>query len=201
MANFKAVGRISGNALNGLCDRMCISVECVIDGCQSRRLSQTATVELTDITTGAEPPFTFVRAEDDGGSSFQVQSSCVNGNNCRNVTGTLNVPITVVFTDARGVCCQGRGNIILTRQLALKVPSNPGAPYAFIGDGAVICFNGTFLSDSVVSLTYCIVETYKTVINADILVPTYGFAVYPECRDCSGCDALMNSPLFDENET
>jgi hypothetical protein len=53
----------------------------------------------------------------------------------------------------------------------------------------------------VAALTYCIVETYKTVISADILVPTYGFAVYPECRDCSGCTALMNSELFDENET
>ncbi len=201
MANFKAVGRISGNALNGLCDRMCISVECVIDGCRSRRLSQTATVELTDITQGAVPPFTFVRAEDTGDSAFVVHSSCPNGENCRNVTGALNIPIAVVFTDARGVCCSGRGVISLTRQLALKVPSNPNTPYVFTGNGTVICVSGAFLSDNVAALTYCIVETYKTVISADILVPTYGFAVYPECRDCSGCTALMNSELFDENET
>lgn len=201
MANFKAVGRITGSALNGLCDRMCINVECVIDGCQSRKESQTATVELTDITAGAVPPFTFVRAEDNGESSFVVQSSCENGANCRNVTGVLSVPVTVYFTDQRGVCCSGRAVITLTKQLALRVPSNPATPYTFVGDGIIICFNGTFLSDRVVTLTYCIVETYKTVIKADILVPTYGFAVYPDCRDCNGCAALLNSTLFDENET
>ena len=200
MANYKAVGRISGNPLNGLCERMCINVDCVIDACRSRRDGQNVTATLSDFTGGTVAPFTYVDAHDTGDSSFTVDSVESTEGNCRSVSGTLNVPMIVQYRDANGTCGCARCTMELTRQLMLRVPESETADYRFDGRGIVVCTSGAFLSNDVISLTFCIVETYKTLVNADILVPTYGFAVYPDCTECNGCNRLLNLPIFPETE-
>lgn len=200
MANYKAVGRISGNPLNGLCERMCINVDCVIDACRSRRANQTASVALTDMSVGMASPFEFIDAHGTGDSEFIVENVTQTNGTCRQVSGTLRVSLIVHFRDANGVCGCARATLQLPRQIMLRVPQDDTADYRFTGEGVVVCTSGAFLSDSVVALTFCIAETYRTLVNADVLVPTYGFAVYPECRECNGCDRLLNSAIFPESD-
>lgn len=201
MENYKAVGRIIGSPLNGLCERMCINVDCVLDACRARRDSQNATVILTDITQGATPPFTFVGAVGLGGSQFDVTSTCSAQNGCSRISGTLHVPVVATFTDANGMCCHGNAVISMSRDIVLRLPQNTNIDYRIEGDGGLICVSGAFLSDTAVSLTFCIVETYRVIRRADIIVPTYGYAVFPDCRECDGCAALMNALLGEENGT
>ena len=41
----------------------------------------------------------------------------------------------------------------------------------------------------------------KVIIETDILVPTYGYAVYPECSECGGgCSFIMASPVFPDTD-
>lgn len=198
MANFKAVGRICGNPLNGLCERMCIRADCIIDGCQSRRNGETAVLTLTDFTGGVAPPYTFLRACAGRTTAFTVQETCNAGCNCCRVRGIMQIPVTVQYRDANGTCGCAHGTFDVSRDFTLRTPSPAVADYRFEGEATVVCTTGTFLTDNAVSVTYCIVETYKTVIRADILVPTYGFAVYPACEKCDDCSALLNSALFPE---
>lgn len=196
MANCKAVGRISGSPLNGLCERMCLHVETVVDACRARRENQSATLTLSDMP--ANPPFTFVDATEAGEAVFTVDSSCALNGGCRRVRGRLSIPINVRFTDSNGNCGCASGVLELARDLSLRVPTDNGANYRFDVDAMLVCTNGAFLSDSAVSLSYCIVETYRVLLTADVLVPTYGFAVYPDCTDCDGCAELLYGRLFPE---
>ncbi|MCI9031674.1 MAG: hypothetical protein HFK09_04015 [Clostridia bacterium] len=196
MANYKAIGCISGNPLNGLCERMCLHVETVTDACRARRDNQTATVVLSDLPSGA--PFTFVDASETGDVSFVVDSTCISNGDCRRVRGRLRVTLNVRFTDANGNCGCASGVLELARDLSLRVPTDNGANYRFDADAVLVCTNGAFISDSAVSLSYCIVETYRVLMIADVLVPTYGFAVYPDCTECDGCAELLNNRIFPE---
>lgn len=196
MANFKAVGRIVGSPLNGLCERMCLHVETVTDACRTRRESQSATLTLSDMPTGA--PFTFVDAVETGDTAFVVESSCALNDGCRRVRGTLRIPVNVRFTDASGNCGCASGILELARDLSLRVPTDNGASYRYDADVMLVCTSGAFLSDSAVALSYCIVETYRVLLSADVLVPTYGYAVYPDCNECDGCAELINGRLFHE---
>lgn len=199
MSNYKAVGRITGDPLTGLCDRMCIRADVVIDGCQSRRDGQTATLTLTDFTPDTTAPYTFVSAYASPATVFTVDETCPTGCNCCRVRGVMHIPLTVRYTDAAGVCGCAKGTINIARDFTLRIPQNTVNNYRFEGDAVVVCTTGAFLTDEVLSVNYCIVETYKSVIRADVLVPTYGYAVYPECEDCGDCRELLNSPLFPEN--
>lgn len=197
MANYKAVGHICGNPLNGLCERMCIRADCVIDGCQSRKNSETAVLTINNFTGGITAPFTFISACGQE-SSFSVEQTCNAGCNCCRVRGLMQIPITVRYKDANGECGCATGILELSREFSLRVPSGGVSGYHFEGEAVIVCVSGAFLSDTVVSISYCIAETYKTIMRADILVPTYGFAVYPGCEECDGCSVLLNSPLFPE---
>ena len=58
MTNTKAAGRIYGNPLCGLCERVCIEVKKVFDGCITRIGNIPYTVALSNFTPGTVQPYT-----------------------------------------------------------------------------------------------------------------------------------------------
>ena len=196
MANFKAVGSIVGSPLRGLCERMCLHVECVTDACRARRDGQTASLVLDDVQGTA--PFVFSDATQAGDVTLEVDSVCGGTGGCRRVQARIRIGVRVRYTDANGACCCSVGTLELTRELNLRVPEQNGAQYRFDADAVLVCTNGVFISDNAVSLSFCIVETYRALTFADVLVPTYGFAAYPDCNECDGCSSLMQGRIFPE---
>ena len=61
MANTLRAGRITGDPAAGLCERMCIEVKRVFDGCRESVSNQNFTLELNGIPPQAVPPLTFIR--------------------------------------------------------------------------------------------------------------------------------------------
>ena len=81
MNNTIRAGRISGDPAKGLCERICIEVPRVFDGCRESFDNQTFVLELTGISPQAVPPFTFVEATNYGEIVFENVSvvSLTNG--------------------------------------------------------------------------------------------------------------------------
>ena len=201
MANTIRAGRINGDPTRGLCERVCIKVERIYDGCTEAHESQAFTLELTDISAGATPPLNFISAESSGLATFDYTVTPTSGRRSI-VRGTVDIPVAVAFTDAYGNPYTATSSIRLSREYLLRLPTNPLRPYRVEVAAVFAGRIGSFISDTAVSVNGCIVLTAKVVIDEDILVPSYGNCVYPECDNvgdvCAAVSALIDS--FDSDD-
>lgn len=192
--NYKAAGRITGNPLFGLCERMCIEVRQVFDGCERRESNISAITQFTDFTGGAPYEFVSIRSF---GNSTVTDLRTIEGRGCSQVECTINVPLLLTYRDANCNVGTARGTLRINRSVSLQLPSNSLLPFTVEPTVVLFCDNGSFLNADTVSYTYCIVEVLKVIVPADILVPTYGYAVYPDCAECgASCPGILTASLF-----
>jgi hypothetical protein len=202
---FKYAGKITCNPLYGLCERVCIDVKRIYDGCVFRDPSDTFTLTLTNFSpAGTTPPYTFVQVRSNGEPVTLSNLTVTAGTDERmRVTYVANIPVTVAFTDSAGVSGTATSVISLNRDILLKVPSDPFVPYAIEAAANVLGNIGTFISDNVVRVTCCVVLVTRVVVRDEILVPSYGECEYPQCREFSDsgiCPGLSEVPSFGLNE-
>lgn len=200
--NTKKAGAICGNPLNGLCERVCIEVNKVFDGCITRFTDQTYTATLTGFTEGTVAPFTFVSARSSGESVISdFVATPIDGRRSR-VEMNVTIPITVAYTDANGREGTATSSITVSRDIVLKLPSDSIVPYSLKAISNLVSTIGSFTSDETVSFRVCIVQIIKVVVPVDILVPSYGYAEYPTCVEYEGevCEGLFNVPIFPTGE-
>lgn len=192
-------GRIDGDPLKGLCERVCIEVTRVFDGCREAFSSQSFVLTLTDIPVTAVLPFTYVRAESYGESTFTV-SGITDGQGGRsNVRGEVNIPLLVTFTDSSGSAFTARSNLSFTQTFSLSLPQDSLTPYTIEVRAAFRSTSGQFLGSNTVSIIGSAVLIAKVVGRVDLLVPSYGYAVYPDCSGACGREndtAFADLPLF-----
>lgn len=191
-------GHIHGNPLNGLCERMVIEVPRVFDGCISRYPSLSFQLVLTDITPGMLFPYTFINVISQGDVVFANQViTLLEGRRAR-ITGDIIIPVVVTFSDSTGRIGTGRSSISLHRDIILNVPVRSLIPYTVSVTASVAGEIGTFINETTVNVLCCVVAITKIIVMSDIVVPCYGFSVYPDCTEGSAdlCSALLNLPLF-----
>ncbi len=198
MKNTIRAGRIAGDPTVGLCERICIEVPRVYDGCRDTFDNQTVLFELTDISAQATPPFTFVSAHSYGTAVWENITVTPLDNGRARVAGDVVIPVSVTFTDALGNPYTGKSELRLHKDTVLCVPRRAVVPYEFRVTALFAGQTGNFIGERTVSVTGCYTYVLKVIVPVDILVPTYGYAVYPECTDCGGnaCTALLSLPLF-----
>lgn len=198
MANTKRVGRIVGDPTVGLCERICIEVPQVLDACRENVSNQSFTLALTDISAQAVPPFTYVSAVSAGDAVFTTE--CIeyaeNGKSC--VEGTVDIPITVTFTDAYARPYTGKGNLRLRGTFLLALPLRSLTPYRLEVFAAFNSISGNFLNENTVSVSGCYLFVLKVIATTDILVPSYGYAEFPACETCTDdiCRGITSAALF-----
>ncbi len=191
-------GRITGNPVNGLCERVVIEVPRVFDGCISRYPSLSFQLVLRDITPGLIYPYTFISVVSQGESLFANQViTPLEGRRAR-IVGDIIIPVVVTFSDSTGRIGTGRSEITLHRDLILNVPGRSLVPYTVSTTASVAGEMGTFVSETVVNVLCCVVAITKIIVMTDIVIPSYGFSVYPDCTEGAEdlCAALLNLPLF-----
>ncbi len=197
MANTLRAGTITGSPTAGLCERMCIEVKRVYDGCKEVFNNQSYVLELTGIPPQAASPFTFVEAVNYGTTAFENVSVTSLENGRARISGDVVIPVLVTFTDAHGSAYTATSTLRLHRDTVLSVPAPTIAPYTVEVFSAFVSRIGSFISDGSVSVSACLVLIIKVIVIADILVPTYGNCVYPECVDCGDvCNEFLSLPLF-----
>lgn len=191
--NYKAAGRIVGNPLCGLNDRICIEVRQVYDACIRRENNINATLVFSDFTAGAPEIINSIMSVEPVTVS---ELSVVTGDNCSQVALTVNVPLVMTYHNAACQCGTARAVLRYRRNVALRVPEGTVLPFTVEAVSVVRCDIATYAGDGIVNFTYCIMDIVKGIVPVDILVPTYGYAVYPECTECGVCPGITEGPLF-----
>ena len=195
-------GPITGNPLTGLCEKACIQTRKVFDACMKQIQSENVSITLTD-QNPLDPalPLTFV------GCSTQTDNITItdllvdrfDDRPCfARVSGSAVVPITVNYTDANGVAGSGVGSITLPFDVVLYVPQPSVIPFQVTAFANAICAGGRFVEGSTFSLDLCITLIIRVVVDAELLIPTYGYCQIPPCQDFTQdiCSGFFDLPLY-----
>ncbi len=194
--NCKAAGRINGNPLCGLCERVCIQTKKIMDGCIARFSNVDFTVGLPPIVQPA--PYTFVEMRASGSSTVTDLTVTPLDDERARLNFTATVPVTVYFTDASGNNVSVNSTVRVNRDIVLAVPREELIPYAIEVSTNLLSRVGSFSGDNgSVVVTACVVQVVRVVRLVEILVPSYGACEYPACEEYRDeCDFLFDNPNF-----
>ena len=195
-------GPITGNPLQGLNEKACIQTRKVFDACMKQLQLTNVQVTLTD-QTPADPvaPLTFVSC------STQTNNVVINDlvvdrfddRPCfARVSGSVVIPITVNYTDANGVAGSGTSSITIPVDVVLYVPQPSVIPYQVTAFANAICSGGRFVDGSTFGVDPCITLIIRVVVDAELLIPTYGYCQIPPCQDFTQdvCTGFFDLPLY-----
>ncbi|MBO5224221.1 MAG: hypothetical protein J6C23_06900 [Clostridia bacterium] len=197
MPNNISVGRISGNPLCGLCEKVCVEVKTVIDGCKSTYENESMQIALTDFSASPVYPAVFNSLYANGSavlSGLSVQPT--QGTRSR-VRFTATLPVSVNLTDSIGSLITASGEISFYKDVLLNVPTTSQAPFSVEVAGIASSSVGSFVSQNLINVRMCAVLVTRITQKREIVIPTYGECVYPECREyLPQCSGLDENPTF-----
>ena len=126
-------GRISGNPINGLCEKVCVQAKKVFDACLKQSQEEGLVLTLTNLTPeNPTYPLTFLSARS---SSTSPQTATLqvdplpDRQNLSRVQITYNVPMEVLYVDANGVQGRGTTTITLSQDVILHIPAPSIMPF------------------------------------------------------------------------
>ena len=198
--------QITGNALNGLCEKVCVQAKKVFDSCIKQTQEEGIVLTLTDFTP-ANPtyPLTFVSAKSTTTkatiTSLQVDRLTDRPNFAR-VQTTMTVPMEVLYTDANGVSGTATSTTTLTSDVILFVPEPSIIPYFVEASVSIIAPEGVFDAETnSFTVSCCVTVILKIVMEVELLVPSYGYATIPPCQEYTQevCSGFFELPLFPNN--
>lgn len=197
--NCKSAGKIYGNPLCGLNERVCLSAKRVYDGCIARYANVELTVALSDVTEGLTPPYVFTQMTSAGNTTISALTVTPLGGKRSRVTFNATTPVTVTFTDSAGASGSGSGTVTVARDVVMELPRSSAVPYVIEAATSIESQRGSFAADdSTVTVTGCIMQIVRAAATVDVLVPSYGYCEYPPCEDYgeSACRGMLTRPVF-----
>lgn len=210
-SNFQSTqcpGTISGNPLNGLCEKVCIQAQKIFDACIKQIQIENYTLTLTDMTP-AEPtyPLTFISARSTT-SAGTITSLSVDRQTdkpgCARVQATVSIPVEVAYTDANGTEGVAQSTISVSQDVLLYVPAPSIMPYKVTAEVSAVGAEGKFNADNnTFTVNACITVILKVAIDVEILVPAYGYCAIPPAQDYSQevCAGFFELPLYPQGKS
>ena len=193
------------------CDKVCIQTKKVFDACIKQATLENVVITLNDLNP-ANPalPLKFV-----GGRSIAVAGEVTNLSVERladrprygRVECDVVIPVEITYTDNNGEEGVGYGTVTIHEDVILLLPEASIMPYQVEATASVVIPDGVFESgvegDYVFNVTTCVSVIVKIVINVELIVPTYGYAVIPPCQEYSQevCAGFFDLPLFPNSNT
>ena len=195
-------GPITGNPLTGLCEKVAIEAKKVFDACMKQIQENNVVVTATDFTP-ADPalPLTFVSATCSSGT-VPINNLTINRFEDRpcfaRVTGEVNIPITITYTDANGVTGTATANLTVDEDVVLYVPQPSVVPFTVEAFATCMGVDGDFTGENEFTLDACITLILKVVCPVDLLVPSYGYVKIPPCQEFTQdvCSGFFDLPLY-----
>ncbi len=205
-------GAISGNALDGLQEKVCVQVKRVYDSALWQEQLDNVVVTITSFaqvnncnnacscacnsccdgtdtvapTSAPVAPITFesCRSSTTVASirNLNVERLCDRPCFAR-VRCTVDVPIDILFVDSRCVEYIGKGVVSVDRDVLLSIPDESIVPYTLEGMASAICVSGCFVGNNQFKMTVCVTIVLKVLADVEILVPSYGFCAIPPAEE------------------
>ena len=176
----KCPGTISGNPLNGMCEKVCIQAQKIFDAGIKQMQIENYSLQVTDYTP-ANPtyPLTFISARSTSAgvtiSDVSVER-LADKQGCARVQATVNIPVEVVYTDANGVEGVATGTISVDEDVLLFVPAPSIIPFRVEAQGSTVCAEGTFNSETGgFTVNACVTVILKIAIDVELVIPSYGY--------------------------
>ena len=199
----KCPGAISGNPLNGMCEKVCIQAQKIFDACIKQIQLENYALALTDAVPASPTyPLTFISAKSLS-SKGEITSLSVDRLSdkpgCARVQATVNIPVEVLYTDAGGTDGSARSVITVKQDVLLYVPAPSIMPYKVAAEVSAVCAEGTFNeSNATFTVNACITIILKVAIDVEILLPSYGYCAIPPAQDYSQevCAGFFELPLY-----
>ena len=197
-------GPLSGNPLNGICEKVLIETTKVFDACVSQTTETGIILPVTSFNP-ANPvqPLTYISAQNQIGSPVTVTDVVVDrlsdSPNYANVTLTITVPLTVTYRDANGVIGTGTSSITIQKSTVLFVPQPSMAPVDLNATAAFSSTIGSYTAENTFTVTGCLQIVIKVTAVVDLLIPSYGYPVIPPCQACQNCNVcpgVGDLPLY-----
>ncbi len=203
----KCPGTISGNPLNGMCEKVCIQAQKIFDACIKQIQLENYSLTLSNLSP-ANPtyPLTFISAR-----SLASSATISNLNierladkpGCARVQATVTIPVEVLYTDANGVEGSATASISVNEDVLLYVPQPSIMPYTATAECSAVCAEGTFNADGTFTVSACVTVILKIAIEVEILVPSYGYCAIPPAQDYSQevCAGFFELPLYPQGKS
>ena len=196
-------GSVSGNPLNGICEKILIQTTKIFDACTSTATESGIVLSVTDFTP-ADPalPLTYISAENTPNATATVTDLVVerleNAPNYANVTMNISIPVTVTYRDANGVIGTATATVVVSKAVVLFVPQPSATPIDITATALFSSQIGTFTSPNIFTVTACIQLTIRVSAVVDVLIPSYGYPCIPPCQQACGaqCPGLQDLPTY-----
>ena len=204
----KCPGTISGNPLNGMCEKVCIQAQKIFDACIKQIQIENYTLTLTDaVPANPTYPLTFISARS---TSSTGNVTAINIErlpdkpNAARVQATVSIPVEVVYTDANGVEGVAQSTINVSEDVLLYVPAPSIMPYKATSEVSAVCAEGRYVEDgNTFAVNACVTVILKIAIDVEILVPSYGYCAIPPAQDYSQevCAGFFELPLYPQGKS
>lgn len=194
--------QITGNPLNGLCEKVCVEVNKVFDACIKQTQEEGVTLTLNNLTpTNPVYPLTFISARSIGtaGTITATQIDRLQDRpNFARVQATISIPVEVLYLDANNVEGKATSTVTLTQDVIMFVPEPSVIPYTLNSVVSLVSTQGTYTAENVFTVSACVTLILKIVMTVDLLIPSYGYCNIPPCQDYSQevCAGFFELPLF-----
>lgn len=197
-------GPLSGNAINGICEKVLIETTKVFDACVSQSTETGIILQVTDLNP-ANPalPLTYVSAQTSQTEQSTISEIMIDrldqAPNYANVSATISVPVVVTYRDANGVMGTGTSTITVQKNVMLFVPQPSLSPINITANALFQSGIGTFNGDNTFTVTGCLQILLKVTSVVDLLLPSYGYPVVPPCQAAAApsvCPGLGDLPLY-----
>ena len=200
-------GTISGNPLNGLCEKVCIQAEKIFDaGIIQTRLEGYSVVPEDFVPANPTYPLTFVSARSVSsiGTVTNVNVDRQTDSQCARVQATISLPIEIVYVDAAGVEGKATGNIVLNEDVIMYVPPASVMPFSVTSVASCVSPEGTYdAATGSFVISACVTCILKVAMQVELLVPSYGYCAIPPAQEYSQevCTGFFELPLYPQGKT
>ncbi len=198
----KCPGQITGNPVNGLCEKVCIEVKKVFDACMQQSQLNGVVLNITDLTP-ADPtyPLTFVSARSTaskGVISNLLVEPLTERENAARVKADITIPVSVAYTDANGVEGVATSSVTVTKDVILNIPKASIMPYDVEAVVSLVSTQGSYTGENQFTIDCCVSIILKIVMEVELLVPSYGYAQIPPCQEYTQevCAGFFELPMY-----
>lgn len=200
----KCPGPITGNPLNGLCEKVCLQAKKVFDACMQQTQLTDIVLNITNLTpSNPTYPLTFISAKStvsEGTISNLIIEPIPERERAARVKADIIIPVSVAYTDANGVEGVATSTVTVTKDVILNIPSASIMPYTVEAVVSLVSTQGTYTGLNQFTIDCCTSIIMKVVMEVELLIPSYGYTAIPPCQDYTQevCAGFFELPVYPE---